>query len=602
MKAFLAVLLLLAFGPPPASAAPASADPAAEYLDRYFDFHPTRATAAGRHDLDEKLEDLSIERRVAWRRFNRQAAEGFRNRLNDPATPFEDRLDAELLLRQAEIEVLDFETLRRPERDPLFWTALAGEATIFLLVREDLPLADRLQRAAARADLVPRLAGQAREALGGTAPSGISPEICQLAVHQARASAELYRASFPKAAEGQPDALKKRLRESGSRAAAALDELALFLEGLAKKASGTPRLGALYGERFRTVAGIQEPVSEVLARAEADLAAKRAEAAAYGRSVWKEIFPDLPDEEEPPADDRALLRRLFERVAADRARTTEEFVADYRTLTDQAIEFVRARKIMTLPEPTTLRLDRSPAFFLGQAVGGVYPAGPYAPEAETLYYLPTPPDTATPEQRDAFFRDFNHHFNVMIAPHEIIPGHYTQLKLAARHPRKVRALFFDGVYVEGWGTFCERLMLDLGWGGPLDRLAHLKKQMENIARTVVDIRVHTRDMPREEVLRYVREEALQDEQFAGNMWVRAITSSPQLTFYHLGYRQVMGLYEDVRTARGAGFDLRTFMDGMMEMGPVPVARYREKMLPRTSTPTAPRGTLRAPSEKPPAPR
>lgn len=575
MKIHGAILLLLALAGLPAPVA--AADLTAEYLERYFDFYPTRATGAGRHDLDEKLEDLSPERRVAWSRYNRQAAEAFRQRLNDPATPFEDRLDAELLLRQAELEVLDFETLRRPERDPLFWTALVGDATIFLLVREDLPLADRLQRAAARADLIPRLAGQAREALGGSEPSGISPEICQLAGYQARASAELYRASFPKAAEGQPEALKNRMGESGGRAAAALDELAAFLEGLAKKASGTPRLGALYGERFRVVTGIQEPVADVLARAEADLVAKRAEAAAYGRSVWKEIFPGT-ETPVPSEDDRELLRRLFDRIAADRAKTTEEFVADYRTLTDQAIELVRARKIMTLPEPTTLHLDRSPGFFVGQAVGGVYPAGPYAPEEKTLYYLPTPPDTATPEQRDAFFRDFNHHFNVMITPHEIIPGHYTQLKLVARHPRKVRALFSDGVYVEGWGTFCERLMLDLGWGGPLDRLAHLKKQLENIARTVVDIRVHTRDMPREEVLRYVREEALQDEQFAGNMWVRAITSSPQLTFYYLGYRQVMGLYEDARTARGSGFDLRTFMDGMMELGPVPVAHYRQRML------------------------
>lgn len=568
MKTWRLLLLLL-------WAAPAAADPASEYLERFFEHYPTRATAAGRHDLDEKLEDLSPERRQAWSRSNRQAAEAFRQRLSDPATAFEDRLDAELLLRQAEVEVLDYETLRRPERDPLFWTGLLGDATIFLLVREDLPLPDRLQRAAARADLIPRLARQAREALGETAPSGISPELCQLATGQVRASAELYRASFPKAAEGQTDALKKRMGESGRRAATALDELAAFLEGLAKKASGSPRAGSLYEERFRVVTGIREPVADVLARAEADLKAKRAETAAYGRSVWKQIFPET----EPPADDRELVRRLFDRVAADRAKTTEEFIADYRTLTDQAIEFVRARKIMTLPEPTTLHLDRSPGFFLGQSVGGVYPAGPYAPEAQTLYYLPTPPDSATPEQRDAFFRDFNHHFNVMIAPHEIIPGHYVQLKLAARHPRKVRALFSDGVYVEGWGTFCERLLLDLGWGGPLDRLAHLKKQMENISRTIVDIRVHTRDMPKEEVLRYVREEALQDEQFAGNMWVRAITSSPQLTFYHLGYRQVMDLYEDVRAAKGESFDLRAFMDGMMEMGPVPVAHYRKRMLP-----------------------
>jgi uncharacterized protein (DUF885 family) len=555
-------------------AAPASADLVSEYLERYFAFYPTLATAAGRHDLDEKLEDLSPERRREWSRFNRQMAEAFRKRLNDPATPFEDRLDAELLLRQTQLEVLDFETLRRPERDPLFWTGLPWDSTIFLLVREDLPLADRLQRAATRADLIPGLARQAREALEATAPSEISPEICQLAAYQTRASAEIYRSSFPRAAEAQPDALKKRMGESGGRAAAALDELAAFLEGLAKKASGTPRMGALYAESFRVVTGIQEPVADVLARAEADLAARRAEAAGYGRSVWREIFPGI----ETPADDRERLRRLFDRVAADRAKTTDEFVADYRTLTDQAIEFVRAKKIMTLPEPTTIHLDRSPAFFVSQAVGGVYPSGPYAPEAATLFYLPTPLDTATPEERDAFFRDFNHHFNVMITPHEIIPGHYTQLKLAARHPRKVRALFPDDVYVEGWGTFCERLMLDLGWGGPLDRLAHLKKQMENIARTVVDIRVHTRDMSREEALRYVREEALQDEQFAGNMWMRTITSSPQLTFYHLGYRQVMGLYEDVRAARGTSFDLRTFMDGMMEMGPVPVAHYRKRML------------------------
>lgn len=90
----------------------------------------------------------------------------------------------------------------------------------------------------------------------------------------------------------------------------------------------------------------------------------------------------------------------------------------------------------------------------------------------------------------------------MITPHEIFPGHALQLNQAARHPRKVRVLFADGVYVEGLGTFCERLMLDLGWGEPLSRLAHLKKQLENIARTIVDIRVHARGMTREEVRRF----------------------------------------------------------------------------------------------------
>jgi len=321
-------------------------------------------------------------------------------------------------------------------------------------------------------------------------------------------------------------------------------------------------------------------VGAVLTEAEAALAERRAEAAAYGREVWSSVLPG----ETQPGDERALLRRLFERVAADRDNSLDRYVAGWQANVRELDAFLRASDVVTLPDPLTLKVDRSPAFFAGQSVGGVYPAGPYSPESPTLLFLPVPPETATSSERDAFFRDFNRHFNRMIAPHELLPGHYLQLKYAARHAHRLRALFPDPVYVEGWGTFCERLMLDRGWGGPLDRLAHLKKQIENVARTIVDVRVHTRDMTRDALLRFLKDEALQDEQFATNMWVRAITSSPQLTTYHLGYRQVMGLYEEVRRARGPAFRLREFMDGMLTLGPVPVRHYRERMLGPVKTP------------------
>ena len=50
-------------------------------------------------------------------------------------------------------------------------------------------------------------------------------------------------------------------------------------------------------------------------------------------------------------------------------------------------------------------------------------------------------------------------------------------------------------------------------------------------------------------------------------------------FYWLGYTRVYDLYEDGREARGDGFVLREFTDGMMELGPVPVRHYRERLLP-----------------------
>ena len=574
------VVLLLALALPSTDRAPTQREaisPAATierttYLDRYLETFPTRATAAGRHDLDDRLEDLGEQQRRLWVGFNQGIVKGLERQFEDPDTDPEIRLDTELVLRQARREIFEHQVLRRPERDPLWWTGLIGNATVFLLVRDDVPERQRLASAAERAALLPRLAAQARQALELGDPSEIAPELAQMAARQVASLATFYREGFALATD-DPE-IAGRLRSSGTSAAEALEELGAFLGELAGSASGSPRLGEHYAEGFRLVTGDERSPEAVLSAAEEDLDAKRREVADFGRSVWSSIFRWS----ETPEDDQELVRRLFERLEADRCTSTDELVIEYRRLIRMAERFARQHEIVTLPDPLTVVTARSPDFFVGQSVGGVYPAGPFAPEGDTLLFLPTPPSTASAEQMDTLFRAFNHHFNVMIAPHEIVPGHYLQLKYAARQPRKTRAIFADGVYVEGWGTFVERLMLDEGWGGPLDRLAHLKKQLENIARTVVDIRVHTTDMTRQEVLAFVRDKALQDEQFAANMWMRAITSSPQLTFYYLGYRQVRDLYEDVRRARGEEFVLREFMDGMMSMGPVPVRHYRAMLL------------------------
>ena len=318
----------------------------------------------------------------------------------------------------------------------------------------------------------------------------VAPELCKIAVGQLRATATFYREGFARAVGDNPEA-----RNEGAKVAKAISELADNIEKLSQSATGSPRLGREYATTFRLGTGINGPVADVLKRATADLAAKRTEAANFGRKVWRELMND----KEPPADDAVLLRRLFERVAEDRDTNEETYASRWKTDVVEIEKFVRKKRIMTLPDPLTLVVEKAPAYFVGQSFGGVYPAGPYSPEAKTILFLPVPPGDATAKQREDFFRDFNRPFSRMIVPHELIPGHYVQLKYAAHHPHKVRAVFPDPVYVEGWGTFCERLLLDQGWGSALPRLAHLKKQLENIARTIVDIRVHTGNMSREEM-------------------------------------------------------------------------------------------------------
>ena len=374
---------------------------------------------------------------------------------------------------------------------------------------------------------------------------------------QASRLAELFDRGLP--------AFAPSLIESGAEAASSLRVFAGFLAQL--QARGSPRLGDDYAEASRIFLRAGEPSTVLLRRFERDLAALRREAAQYGRSVWSRVAAG----KRPPESDSALLRPLFDQVEADHDTEVESYVALWRRTVPELEALVRSGAVATLPDPLTLRILPAPPYLHGQAYGGVFPAGPYKPQAETLLLLPLPPPEASGEQRETFFRAFNRPFSRMIAAHEVMPGHYLQLKIAAQGPHRIRAVFPDQVFAEGWGTFSERLMLDHGWGGPPERLAHLKKALENCARAIVDIRVHTMNATRAEVDRIVREQALQDPQLAENLWQRTLTSAPQLLTYHLGSRRFQSLYESARKRGGPHFSLREFTDSLLHAGSFPEA-------------------------------
>ena len=542
------------------------------FIERYLAQYPSRATEAGRSDFDGRLEDLDPARLQAWLAFVASTDEAARAMQSGGGLSPDDALDLEVLRRALARERFKLEVRKAPSRDPLFWTGILSNAVIYLLLRDDQPLEVRVAALAARAREVPRLVGQAEAALGRTPPARMAPELAGPAAAQTRQLSRLYGAglaqfSAPASARGRAS-----LARSGTAAAKALEGFSRFLSGLERKATGSARLGEDYAEAFRIELDAAEAPGQLVSRFEEDLIVLRRQAAEYGRTVYR----SLVGPRDPPAGDAALLRELFAAIEDRHDTGISTYAAFWEQLVPDLERLVRARQIISLPDPRTLKILPAPPWLLGQAYGGVFPAGPYRPEGETLLLLPVPPPDAALPARVQFFRAFNRPFSAMIAAHEALPGHYVQLKIAARQPRRIRALFPDGVYAEGWGTFVERLMLDHGWGGPAERIAHLKKQLENCARAIVDIRVQSQGMSREEVIRFVRDEGLQDPQLAENLWQRTLTSAPQLVTYHLGFRQFEALYR--RAREQPGFTVRAFSDGVMRLGAVPL-RHHQDMKP-----------------------
>ena len=110
------------------------------YLSAYLEMFPTRATQAGNHAFDSRLEDFSTEKLARWVEVNQAERDRLTKLISAPDLPFDDRLDAEALLAQVERELHEQIVLRRPQRDPLYWSEVIANAAVFLLVRDDLPL------------------------------------------------------------------------------------------------------------------------------------------------------------------------------------------------------------------------------------------------------------------------------------------------------------------------------------------------------------------------------------------------------------------------------------------------------------------------------
>ncbi len=228
------------------------------------------------------------------------------------------------------------------------------------------------------------------------------------------------------------------------------------------------------------------------------------------------------------------------------------------------------KKITSLRDSRSLLTALSPSHFAGASIGGVYPAGPFNPDADTLFYLPTVPDNSPEKVKDGFYRSFNNHFNTMIITHEIFPGHYFQLKESSRNDRIVRTVFGDDLFIEGWATLCEQITLDNGWdnNNVLTRLAHLRKRLENAVRAYTSVQVHCNGWSKNELLTYAKERGLLAPQFAENLWYRVINSPHQLTSYFLGFRQFDMILKKME--QKSGFNLGKFCNKILSSGSVPM--------------------------------
>ncbi len=180
-------------------------------------------------------------------------------------------------------------------------------------------------------------------------------------------------------------------------------------------------------------------------------------------------------------------------------------------------------------------------------------------------------NTYQPETRPRFEAE-------VLAFHESIPGHHTQIALAQELQGIPEFRKHLGVtaFVEGWALYSERLADELGlYSGDMDRLGMLSFDAWRASRLVVDTGIHEKGWSRAQAVSYLRDNTLLADNNIDNEVDRYIGWPGQALAYKLGQRELFAIRHDAERRLGARFDLRSFHDILLSQGAVSLRVLRE---------------------------
>ena len=533
------------------------------YIEEWIGFYPSKALSNGLKGAAWQFEDFSGNRVEEWIDFNLQTMKML-DALPDVSVNV--AINKRVLRRQARRELERWVHDGALVNQPIWYAEVISQALTYILVREQFTPEEKLEA------VLQRLKGvQSLCELGITNLQNGSPEKTRRAVEVLERTKTFYRDNLPGLMHDWSRANQnEQVTQVISDTVNTVDALVRHIrENVLPDASIPDRLDNRdYERKLRIYTDSELTPAQLRDSAAAEIEEVRRLMAIEAEAWWNEQGSDSP----MPADENELLEAVMAEMERARSDNRSDFLNLFRELTDRAERFLVQNDLATVPLPRTIYVGLSPDHFSGAAYGGVYAAGPFNPGADTLFYLPSIPDDSTPEQKNGFYRSFNDHFNTMIIAHEIYPGHYLQLKVAAGAAPALRTLFANGVYVEGWGTFSEELMLDAGWDdhNRLTRLAHLRKRLENATRAYVSVMVHVHDWDKDQLMEFAVTRGLLPPQFALNLWVRVMNNPLQIPSYFLGFHGFRKLWQEEQARLGDSFTTREFVDSVLQAGPIPI--------------------------------
>jgi uncharacterized protein (DUF885 family) len=545
---------------------------AEEYIKGYLGAHPLEGTALGLHEYDGKITDYS--------RLALDAELSRLRRFDDRLTKFDpgklsSRQSIDLRILQAAVkkDLFEMQDMSVFERNPMVY-ARAADVNVYIK-RNFAPLEDRVRSLVAIESQIPNILIAGRTNLNDILPK---PYV-ELAIQIAKGSADFLKKDLIAAVGNLKDEqLRVAFHEANRKAANALNDYAAWLER--EKLPKASLDFALGEEKFRHFLAQTElvdlPLQKIL---EIGMAQLKAEQEAFAEAA-KKIDPNKSPIE------------VFKQIQSEHP-TPQNLIPDVAKDLDKIRKYVLSRRLVSIPSEVRAKVKETPQYLRATSFASMDTPGPFEKRANEAYYYVTPPENDWPEkQKEEWLTAFNYYTSDVVSIHEAYPGHYVQfLCLNASPASKVEKIFGSYAFVEGWAHYCEKMMLDEGYGSSTNstpseddlkraakyRMAQADEAMLRLCRLCVSIKMHTQKMSLDEATKFFRDNCYYEEKPARSEAMRG-TYDPGYLNYTLGKLQILKLRDDYKAQQGDDFSLQKFHNELLNHGMPPIRLLREIML------------------------
>jgi uncharacterized protein (DUF885 family) len=580
LRIFYLILLLVCFGSFPERIRGFSAEPedgeyeavAEEYIKGYLTAHPMEGTALGLHEYDGKITDysrLALDAELSrLRRFDDRLRKFDPGKLSPRQA-----IDLRILQAAVKKELFEMQDMSMFERNPMIY-ARAADVNVYIK-RNFAPLEDRVRSVVAIESQVPNILIAARTNLSEIVPK---PYV-ELAIQIARGSADFLKKDVVAAVGTLKDEqLRVAFHEANRKAANALNDYAAWLEReRLPKASLDFALGEEKYRRFLAETEFVDlPPQKIL---DIGMEQLKAEQAAFADAA-KSIDPNRSPIE------------VFKEVQGEHP-TPENLIPDVAKELDKIRKYVLAHHVAGMPSEVRAKVKETPQYLRATSFASMDTPGPFEKRANEAYYYVTPTEKEWPEkQKQEWLTAFNYYTSDVVSIHEAYPGHYVQfLHLNASPASKIEKIFGSYAFVEGWAHYCEKMMLDEGYGGPTNstpteedvkraakyRMAQADEALLRLCRLCVSIKMHTQKMSIDEATKFFKDNCYYEDKPARQEAMRG-TFDPGYLNYTLGKLQILKLRDDYKAQQGNDFSLQKFHNELLDHGMPPIRLLREIML------------------------